>query len=169
MHIVSIPSSFPWLTAAEVAYETRPDGTSGNGRSSDYHEKRDCSGVCGGLELTDISSCRQKLSGCTVRSFFDKAGTFSSFYEGKGERRVETWWNLLSALRTCRDCNIVANQLLEARPAATKTSKDKRLAIEMSMIPRGLSDIDTCFQRVEGSTMPADIVKAKGTSVFGRR
>ena len=46
------------------------------------------------------------------------------------------------------DCKSLANALLPAGSAASKTSEDKRLGIEVSMLK----------QRLEGATMPADVL-----------
>ena len=42
--------------------------------------------------------------------------------------------------------------------AASKTSEDKRLGIELSMIKQRLFRNETRFQWVEGATMPADVL-----------
>ena len=48
--------------------------------------------------------------------------------------------------------------------AASKTSEDKRLGIELSMIKQRLSRNETRFQWVEGATMPAHVLtKGKNT------
>ena len=53
------------------------------------------------------------------------------------------------------DCKSLADALLAAGSAASKTSEDKRLGIELSMIKQRLSRNETRFQWVEGATMPA--------------
>ena len=56
------------------------------------------------------------------------------------------------------DCKSLADALLAAGSAASKTSEDKRLGIELSMIKQRLSSNETRFQWVEGATMPADVL-----------
>ena len=56
------------------------------------------------------------------------------------------------------DCKSLADALLAAGSAASKTSEDKRIGIELSMIKQRLSRNETRFQRGEGSTMPADVL-----------
>ena len=56
------------------------------------------------------------------------------------------------------DCKRLANALLAAGAAASKTSEDKRLGIELSMIKQRQTRNETRFQWVEGATIPADIL-----------
>ena len=55
-----------------------------------------------------------------------------------------------------KDCKSLANAFLAASAAVSRTSEDKRLGIELSMIKQRLSRNETRFQLVEGTTMPAD-------------
>ena len=55
------------------------------------------------------------------------------------------------------DCKSLADALLPARSAASKTSEDRRLGIELSMIKQCLSREETRFQWVKRATMPADV------------
>ena len=56
------------------------------------------------------------------------------------------------------DCKSLADALLAAGSAASKTSEDKRLGIELSMIKQRLFRNETRFQWVDGATMPADVL-----------
>ena len=56
------------------------------------------------------------------------------------------------------DCKSLADALLAAGSEASKTSVDKRLGIELSMINPRLSRNETRFQWVEGAAMPADVL-----------
>ena len=56
------------------------------------------------------------------------------------------------------DCKSLAGALLAAGYAASKTSEDIRLGIELSMVKRRLCRNETRFQWVEGATMPADVL-----------
>ena len=69
----------------------------------------------------------------------------------------ETYLHLTDAL-CVNDCKSLADALLAACSAASKTSEDKRLGIEFSMIKQRLSRNERRFQWVEGATMPADVL-----------
>ena len=56
------------------------------------------------------------------------------------------------------DCKRLANALLAAGAAASKTSEVKRLGIELSKIKQRQTRNETRFQWVEGATIPADIL-----------
>ena len=66
----------------------------------------------------------------------------------------ETYLQMTEAL-SVNDCKSLADALLAAGSAASKTSEDKRLGIELSMIKQRLSRNETRFQCV---TMPADVL-----------
>ena len=56
------------------------------------------------------------------------------------------------------DCKSLADIPFAAGSAASKTSEDKRLGIELSMVKQRLSRNETRFQWVEGATMPANVL-----------
>ena len=56
------------------------------------------------------------------------------------------------------DCKSLADALLAAVAVASKTSEDKRLGIELSMMKQRLFRNETRFQWVKGATMPADVL-----------
>ena len=58
----------------------------------------------------------------------------------------------------CERLQELGRRSLAAGSAASKTSEDKRLGIELSMIKQRLSRNETRFQWVEGTTMPADVL-----------
>ena len=63
------------------------------------------------------------------------------------------------------DCKSLADALFAAGSATSKTSEDKRLGIELSMIKQHPFRNEMRFQWVEGATMPADVLtkgKARG-------
>ena len=64
----------------------------------------------------------------------------------------ETYLQMTDAL-CVNDCKSLADALLAAGSAASKTSADSRLGIELSMIKQRLSRNETRFQWVEGVTM----------------
>ena len=69
----------------------------------------------------------------------------------------DTYLQVTEAL-CVNDCKSPADALLTAGAAASKRSEDKRLGIELSMIKQRLSRNETRFQRVDGATMPADVL-----------
>ena len=69
----------------------------------------------------------------------------------------ETYLQMTDAL-CLNDCKSLADALLAAGSSASKTSEDKRLRIELSMIKQRLSRKEMRFQWVEGATMPADVL-----------
>ena len=69
----------------------------------------------------------------------------------------ETYLQKTEAL-CVNDCKSLADALLAAGSAASKTSEDKHLNIDLSMIKQCLSRNETRFQLVEGATMPADVL-----------
>ena len=64
----------------------------------------------------------------------------------------------MTAALCVNDCKSLADALLGAGSATSKTSEDKRFRIELSMIKQRLSSNETRFQWVEGATMPADVL-----------
>ena len=71
--------------------------------------------------------------------------------------QYETYLQVTEAL-CVNDCKSLADALLAAGSAASKTSEDKRLGIELSMIKQRLSRNERRFQWVKGATMPADVL-----------
>ena len=69
----------------------------------------------------------------------------------------ETYLQMTDAL-CVNDCKSLADALLAARSAASKTSEDKRLGIELSMIKQRLFRNETRFQWVEGAKRHADVL-----------
>ena len=69
----------------------------------------------------------------------------------------ETYLQKTDAL-CVNDCKSLADALLAAWSAASKTSEDKRLGTEPSMIKQRLSRNKARFQWVEGATMLADVL-----------
>ena len=76
----------------------------------------------------------------------------------------ETYLQMTDAL-CVNDCKSLADAVLAAGSAAGKTSEDKRLGIELSMIKQRLFRHETRFQWVEGATMPADVL-TKGVELL---
>ena len=68
------------------------------------------------------------------------------------------------------DCKSLADALLAAGSAASKTSEDTRLGIELSMMKQRFFHNETRFQWVEGATMPADLrARNEDTSELGKK
>ena len=64
-------------------------------------------------------------------------------------------------------CKSVADALLNSGSAASKTSEDKRLGVEMTMIKQKLVRNETRFPWVEAELMPADVL-TKGRELGAR-
>ena len=69
----------------------------------------------------------------------------------------ETYLQMTGAL-CVNECKSLADVLLAAGTAASKTSEDKRLGNELIMIKQCLFRNETRFQWVEGATMLADVL-----------
>ena len=72
----------------------------------------------------------------------------------------ETFLQMTDAL-CVNDCKSLADALLAASSAASKTSEDKRLGIELSMIKQRLFRDETRSQWVERATMPAGVLESE--------
>ena len=69
----------------------------------------------------------------------------------------ETYLQMTEAL-CVNDCESFADTLLATGSAASKTSEDKRLGIELSMIKQRSFRNETRFQWVEDASMPQDVL-----------
>ena len=56
------------------------------------------------------------------------------------------------------DCKSLADALMNTGSASSKTSEDKRLCIEISMIKQRLEDAETQFQWVDNTYMLSDVL-----------
>ena len=107
----------------------------------------ECAAFSTGLEHTDMF---RVLHGELCRDLCDLA-------------EYENYHQATEAL-CVNDCKSLADALLAAGSAASKTSEDERLGIELSMIKQRLSRNETRIQWVERATKPADVLtKGKGT------
>ena len=168
--IVSVPSSFVWLTAADAAWANRPDGSSTSGHVIMAAHPNILYGESSTVSVLAWNS--RKIRRVVRSSLGAECAAFSTGLEHTDMFRVlygelcgdlcdlaeyETYLQVTEAL-CVNDCKSLADALLAAGSAASKTSEDKRLGIELSMIKQRLSRNETRFQWVEGATMPADVL-----------
>ena len=179
--IVSVPSSFVWLTAADAAWANRPDGSSTSGHVIMAAHPNILRGESSTVSVLAWNS--RKIRRVVRSSLGAECAAFSTGLEHTDMFRVlygelcgdlcdlaeyETYLQMTDAL-CVNDCKSLADAILAAGSAASKTSEDKRLGIELSMIKQRLSRNETRFQWVEGATMPADVltkVRNEDTSSF---
>ena len=112
-----------------------------------------------GAECTAYSTCLEHTD--IFRVLFDElCGNLCDLAE------YETYLQKTEAL-CANDCKSLADALLAAGSAASKTSENKRLGIELSMIKQRPSRNETRFRWVEFSTMPTDVLtKAKNEDML---
>ena len=168
--IVSVPSSFVWLTAADPAWANRPDGSSTSGHVIMAAHPNILRGESSIVSVLAWNS--RKIRRVVRSSLGAECAAFSTGLEHTDTFRVlygelcgdlcdlaeyKTYIQMTDAL-CVNDCKSLADALLAAGSAAIKTSEDKRQGIELSMIKQRLSRDETRFQWVEGATVPADVL-----------
>ena len=168
--IVSMPMRCVFVTLADAAWANRTDGSSTCGhiiltahknilrgervpvsvvawKSRKIHRKvrsslgAECSAMSTGLEHTDLV---RVLWGELTGDLVDLA-EYSDYLRAMDAIAIN-------------DCKSLADAIISAGSAASKTSEDKRLAIELSMIKQRLKRDETQFQWVENKYMAADIL-----------
>ena len=168
--IVPVPSSFVRLTAADAAWANRPDGSSTSGHvimgahPNILHGESSTVSVLA-WNTREIRRVVRSSLGAECAAFSTGLEHTDMFRVLYGELcgglcdlvKYETFLQMTDAL-CVNDCTSLADALLAADTAASKTSEDKRLGIELSMIKQLLSRNETRFQWVEGATMPADVL-----------
>ena len=161
--IVSVPSSFVWLTAADAASANRPDGSSSSGHVIMAAHPNILRGESSTVSVLPWNS--RKIRRVVRSSLGAECAAFSTYLEHTDMFRVlygelcgdlcdlaeyESYLQATEAL-CVNDCKSLADALLAAGAAASKTSEDKRLGIELSMIKQRLSHNETRFQLDRGS------------------
>ena len=182
--IVSVPSLFVWLTAADAAWANRPNGSSTSCHVIMTAHPNILYGESSNVSVLAWNSRKIRR---VVRSFFKaECAAFSTCLEHTDMFRVlygelcgnlcdlaeyETYLQVTEAL-CVNDCKSLADAFLAAGSAASKTSDHKRCGIEFSMIKQRPSCNETRFQWVEGAMMPADVLtkgKERGHVEFLRK
>ena len=168
--IVSVPSSFVWLTAADAAGANRPDGSSTSGDVMMAARPNIVRGESSTVSVLARNS--REIRRVVRNSLGAECAAFSTGLEHTNTFRMlygdlcgdlcdlaeyETHLQVTEAL-CVNDCKSLADALLAAGSAASTTSEDKRLGIELSMIKQRPSRNETRVQWVESATMPADVV-----------
>ena len=154
---VSVPSSFVWLTAADAAWANRPDGSSTSGHVIMAAHPNILRGESSAVSVLARNSC--KIRRVVRSSLGAECAAFSTGLEHTDMFRVlygelcgllcglavnETYLQVTEA--SCvNDCKSLADALLAAGSAASKTSEDKRHGIELSMIKQRRSRNETRF------------------------
>ena len=144
--IVTVPSTFVWLTAADAAWANRPDGSSTSGHVIMAAHPNIQRGESSTVSLLGWNS--RKIRRVARSSLVAECAAFSTGLAHTDMLRVlygelcgdlcdlaeyENYLHATEAL-CVDDCKSFADALLAAGAAASKTSEDKRLGIELSMI-----------------------------------
>ena len=145
--IVSVPSSFVWLTATEdAAWAKRPDGSSTSGHVIIAAHSNILNGESSTVSVLAWNSRKIRRG---VRSSLGAAcAAFSTGLKhtdmfralcgelcGDLRELAEYEYYLPATEAVCvNDCKRLADALLAAGSAASKTAEDKRLGLELSMI-----------------------------------
>ena len=155
---------FIWLSAADPAWANRPEGSSTSGHVIMAAHPNILRGESSTVSVLAWNS--RKIRQVLRSSLGAKCAAFSTGLENMDMFRVlygqlcgdvcdlaeyETYLQKTNAL-CVNDCKSLADALLAAGSAASKTSEDKRFGIELSMIKQRLSRNETRFQWVEGSS-----------------
>ena len=141
--IVSVPSSFVWLTAADAAWANRPDGSSTIGHVIMAAHPNILHGESSTVSVLAWNS--RKIRRVVRSSLGAECVAFSTGLEHTDMFRVlygelcgdlcdlaeyETYLQVTESL-CVNDCKSLADALLAAGSAASKTSEGKRLGIEL--------------------------------------
>ena len=155
--IVSVPSSFVWLRAADAAWPNRPDGSSTCGRVIMAADPNILRGESSSVSVLAWNS--RKIRRVVRSSLGAECAAFSTGLEHTDTFRVlyaelfgdlcdlvgyETYLQVTETL-CVNDYKSLADALFAAGSAASKTSEDKRFGIELSMIKQRLSRNETRF------------------------
>ena len=169
-NIVAMQAAFIWLIMADAAWANRPDGSSTGGHIIVMAHNALTEGQQVPVSLVSWNS--RKIRRKVRSSLGAETQAFSTAMEHSDLLRV--FWGELSGGLTniddyeeylrqtdamaVNDCKSLADALNNRGSAVSKTSEDKRLAIELSMIRQRLSRHETWFQWVENMYMAADVL-----------
>jgi hypothetical protein len=173
-NIVGMQEQFTWLVMADAAWANRPDGSSTGGHLILMAHNAVTEGQRVPVSLVSWNS--RKIRRKVRSSLGAETQAFSTALEHSDLVRV-FWGELSGSLANIdnfeeylrqtdaiavNDCKSLADALNNRGSAVSKTSEDKRLAIELSIIRQRLSRHETMFQWVENMYMAADVL-TKGT------
>ena len=170
LRIVKLPRSFVWVTLTDAAHANRPDLSSTSGHLVFGAHPNIMNGQTVQISLLGWSS--RKIRRKVRSSLGAEASAMSTGLEHTDLLRVmygemcgdikslsdhEDFLKSTPAL-VLSDCKSLADALNNTGCAASKTSEDKRLAIELSMIKQRLEDQETSFQWVDAAYMLSDVL-----------
>ena len=173
--IVAVPKHFTWLLMADAAWANRPDGTSTAGHLILAVHSAVWTGQK--VQASLLSWNSKKIKRKVRSSLGAETQGFPTGLEHADLVRV-FWGELCGDLAELseyeqylrqtpalgvNDCKSLAYALNNSGSAASKTSDDKRLAIEISMVKQRLQRAETSYQWVDGTYMAADVL-TKGTT-----
>ena len=164
-----------WLTAADAAWANRPDGSSTSVHVIMAAHPNILNGESSTVSVLAWNS--RKIRRVVRSSLGAECAAFSTSLEHTDMFRVlygelcghlydlaEHEDYLRATEAVCEnDCKSLADALLAAGSAASKTSEDESLGIVLSMIKQRLSRNETRFQWVKGATMPEDVHQGQRT------
>ena len=169
-NIIAMQATFIWLIMADAAWANRPDGSSTGGHIIMMAHNALTEGQQVPVSLVSWNS--RKIRRKVRSSLGAETQAFSTAMEHSDLLRV--FWGELSGGLTniddyeeylrqtdamaVNDCKSLAEALNNRGSAVSKTSEDKRLAIELSMIRQRLSRHETWFQWVENMYIAADVL-----------
>ena len=169
-HVVAMQNKFTWVILADAAWANRPDGSSTGGHLILAVHNSVTSGQRASASVVSWNSrkIRRKVRsslGAETQSFSTalEHGDLIRVFWGELNGEIIDLENFEEYLRQTRalaisDCKSLADALNNSGRAVSKTSDDKRLAIELSMIKQRLHRDETLFQWVENMYMAADVL-----------
>ena len=169
-NVVAMQGRFTWVILGDAAWANRPDGSSTGGHlivavhNAVIRGQRVNASVVSWNSRKTRRKVRSSLGaetqafstalehGDLIRVFWGELNGEIVDLENFGEYLRQT-----SAL-AISECKSLADALNSSGSAVSKTSDDKRLAIELSMIKQRLKRDETMFQWVENMYMAADVL-----------
>ena len=170
IRVVRLPRNFVWTTPTDAAHANRPDLSSTSGHLVLAAHPNVLKGEVSPVSV--LGWCSRKIRRKVRGSLGAEAAAMSTGLEHTDLLRViyaEISGDLVDLSKyqeylrcteslALSDCKSLADALLSTGSASSKTSEDKRLAIELSMIKQRLSDAEAHFQWVDALYMVSDVI-----------
>ena len=169
-NVVGMQGKVTWEILADAAWANRPDGSSTSGHLIVAARNAVSQGQQVPISLVSWSS--RKIRQKVWSSPGAETQAFSTALEHSSLGRV--FWDELNgdlahlenleeyprgtSASALNDCKSLADALSNRGSTVSKTSEDKRLAIELSMIRQSLKRDETSFQWVDNVYMAADVL-----------
>lgn len=168
--IVSMPKRFVWMTLTDAAHANRPDLSSTSGHLILAAHPNILTGVSSPVSLLGWNS--RKIRRKVRSSLGAESAAMSTGLEHTDLLRVmygelsgdlidlSEHENYLAQTESLvlSDCKSLNDALTSAGSAASKTSEDKRLGIEIAMIKQRMARMETKFQWVDAQYMCSDVL-----------